>query len=90
MKVPLSKLWSNHGIFITAYLDDLLIIGQTPLAVLNATHLAQEMIRSLGFTISLSKSVIHPCRNITFLGFDLDSVSMTVSTPHTKAAALKP
>ena len=89
MKVPLSTLRLTHGIIITAYLDDLLIIADSPAAVLQATDLAQEMLRSLGFTISVKKSVVRPCTSITFLGFDIDSVSMRVTIPAEKASEIQ-
>ena len=89
MKVPLSTLRERHGILITAYLDDLLIVADSPKAVLQATNFTQTMLRALGFTISESKSVIKPTQSITFLGFDLNSVTMQVTVPPTKALDIK-
>lgn len=89
MKVPLTTLRQQHGIIITAYLDDLLIIADSPEQVLKATHLAQSMLSSLGFTISPQKSVIKPTQSITFLGFDINSHTMLVSVPPTKASDIK-
>ena len=85
MKVPLSHLRQRHGIVITAYLDDLLLIADSPMAVLKATEITQKLLTSLGFTISLAKSVIYPSHKITFLGFDLNSTFMLVSVPNNKA-----
>lgn len=47
------------------------------------------MLIRLGFTISLSKSVILPSKNISFLGFDLNSVTMTVTMGTAKVQDIK-
>ena len=48
-----------------------------------------ELFDSLGFTIHPRKSVSAPNQTTEFLGFVLDSRSMTVSLTHTKSAKLK-
>ena len=48
-----------------------------------------ELFDSLGFAIHPRKSVFAPTQTIEFLGFVLDSRSMTVSLTHTKSAKLK-
>ena len=48
-----------------------------------------ELFDSLGFTIHPRKSVSAPNQTIEFLGFVLDSRSMTVSLTHTQSAKLK-
>ena len=48
-----------------------------------------ELIDSLRFTIHPWKSIFAPTQSIEFLGFVLDSRSMTVSLTHTKSVKLK-
>ena len=48
-----------------------------------------EPFDSLGFTIYPRKSVFAPTQTIEFLGFVLDSRSMTVSLTYAKSAKLK-
>ena len=38
-----------------------------------------NLLRSLGFTIHAEKSVLVPQQKLTFLGFEFNSVDMTVS-----------
>ena len=50
------------------YLDDILIMHQ------NKDVLVIDLLESLGFLVNFKKSAIHPCQEITFLGFVLDSM----------------
>ena len=84
MKIPLSTLREKHGLIITAYLDDLLLIANSPRDLLKAIDLTQETLRSLGFHISAKKSAIEPSHEVQFLGFSINSKSMTVKLPPEK------
>ena len=88
MKVPLSFLREKHGLLITAYLDDLLLIANSAKELTQAVKLTLELLRDLGFHISTKKSVLTPSRIITFLGFSIDSITMTVSLPSEKVDAI--
>ena len=89
LKVPLSHLREHHNITITAYLDDLLLIADTPESLLKAIHTTLALLTSLGFTISHSKSVVHPTTTLQFLGFLINSITMTVTLAPGKAAEIK-
>ena len=89
MKIPLSFLREHHGITITSYLDDLLIIAQSKKGLLESLDTTQTLLRSLGFTISVKKSSIQPAHAMTYLGFLIDSSSMTVSLTSEKSADIK-
>ena len=89
MKVPLSKLRAQFGLLISVYLDDLLIIADSPEELLKAVDVTQSLLRSLGFSISLKKSTLIPSHNITFLGFALKSTLMRVTLPVDKTVSLQ-
>ena len=88
MKVPLAQLREQFDMTIMAYLDDILIIGQSQEEVITATAQAFQMFSSLGFAISASKSVVKPSQTIEFLGFTLDSSAMLVTLTAQKRAEL--
>jgi len=49
----------------------------------------QTLFASLGFLINMAKSSVIPARQITFLGFVLDSVSMTITLTEEKKTKVK-
>ena len=58
----------SMGVRCVIYLDDILIMHQ------NKDVLVIDLLESLGFLVNFKKSAIHPCQEITFLGFVLDSM----------------
>ena len=84
MKIPLSTLRERHGLVLSAYLDDLILVAPTKEKLLQSIDLTQKMLRSLGFHISLKKSALVPSHRVQFLGFMIDSSEMTVTLPTNK------
>jgi len=73
------------GFESVAYIDDSCLFGQTAAEakanIMESLHLFEK----LGFTIHPEKSVLEPTQCITFLGFMINSCSMTVKmTPEKK------
>lgn len=66
------------------FIDDILIIAKS--FTLCNQHLTsvRELLESLGFVINVAKSSLIPVTRITFLGFDLDSITMKVFLPQEK------
>ena len=89
MKIPLATLREKHGLVLTAYLDDLLLVASTPQKLLSAIDLTQNMLRSLGYHISLQKSAIVPSHTVQFLGVIIDSRTMSVRLPQQKIETIK-
>lgn len=89
LKVPLAHLRERFNVNITAYLDDLLLIGKSVREVLHATIITQRLLRSLGYFVSIQKSTLVPTRSIEFLGFCLDSSKMLVSLPAEKCSSIR-
>ena len=63
------------------YIDDSLLIGQTVQECIDNVQARMNLTQDLGFTINSQKSILTPTQRISFLGFDLDSVNMTISIP---------
>lgn len=89
LKIPLSHLRQKHNIIITAYLDDLLLIADNPKRLLQDLDITQTLLNSLGFTISPKKSAVWPSPIIQFLGFIINSQTMTVTLSPGKVPDVK-
>lgn len=84
MKVPMSFL-RERGHFIIGYIDDFHMLGKDKRVCEDTLWAAVALLQKLGFTIHPLKSQLDPSTRIIFLGFIIDSVSMTVSlTPEKK------
>ncbi|XP_068739614.1 uncharacterized protein [Montipora capricornis] len=71
------------------HIDDSFLVGYTRSACeLNIQHTV-ECFDSLGFVIHPEKSVLIPIQELEFLGFLLNSISMTIRLPPSKAAHVK-
>ena len=88
LKSPLAYLRQQFGMNIIAYLEDLIIMGKTPLEVAEAVKQTLWLMTDLGFKVSVSKSTLIPSQEIEFLGFRLDTISITVHMLENKATKL--
>ena len=88
LKPALSYL-RERGFIVSAYIDDLYNQGDT------FSDCAQNILQTiaiftkLGFVVHPKKSVLNPSHKITFLGFIINSLTMTVSLSHEKTSALQ-
>ncbi|VDH93964.1 Hypothetical predicted protein [Mytilus galloprovincialis] len=89
LKPVLSSL-RKEGYVNCAYIDDILLVGDTYEECLNNVQETMKLFDSLGFTIHKEKSVVVPAQNIEFLGFSIDSVSMVVKLAPKKVANIPP
>jgi hypothetical protein len=89
MKVPLSVLRERHNVAIAGYIDDTFLADTSPETCGKALEVAAELFQELGFMISASKSVFQPTTKIEYLGFIIDSISMTVVPTREKITKLR-
>ena len=66
------------------YVDDTLLFGNTITECNNNIWATVNLLRELGFTVHAEKSVLYPTQEITFLGFVLNSINMTISLTEAK------
>ncbi len=83
MKVPLSHLRKN-GHFIIGYIDDFFLKGKTKEICMLSLREAATLFEKLGFTIHPDKSSLNPEHVIVFLGFVINSITMTVKLTEEK------
>ena len=88
MKVPLSTLRSR-GHKVSGYIDDFFTCAHTSTRCSSSVLEMHDLFVSLGFVIHPDKSVFQPSQRIEFLGFLIDSRSMTVELTAKKKASLK-
>lgn len=77
------------GHIVSGYIDDSYIQGQTFNNAMNSLVACKELLSSLGFLIHPDKSMRSPSQCVKVLGFEVNSVNMTVSLTHDKKAKLK-
>jgi hypothetical protein len=89
LKVPLSEL-RKRGVIISAFLDDCINIHRDPVVCLDNTVSTISMYQKLGFTVHPEpKSSFLPSQEMEFLGFILNSRSMTITLTPEKKTKMK-
>ena len=87
LKPPFSHLRSL-GHIIVGYIDDTLLTTQSEPECQRAVNDTTELLSELGFLIHPKKSILRGTCEITFLGFVINSVKMTVTPTGDKASNL--
>ena len=83
LKPVFSKI-RESGFSVLGYIDDSLIMGNSYDECVQATNTLSNLLEQLGFSINLEKSCFEPKQSITFLGYVINSVEMTVSPTYKK------
>ncbi|KAM9985665.1 hypothetical protein ACTFIZ_012359 [Dictyostelium cf. discoideum] len=81
---PVLRMLRDINVSVIAYLDDLLIVGSTKEECLSNLKKTMDLLVKLGFKLNLEKSVLEPTQSITFLGLQIDSLSMKLLVPKEK------
>ena len=83
----------NHqrslGIKITFYIDDIFICSHCPNILKNHVSSTLNLLISLGFRPNFKKSHLIPSHNIIHLGYNWNSVEMSISVPNDKICKTK-
>ena len=86
---PVYSTLRQHGHLNVGYIDDSYLQGSdTTECLLNISD-TQTLFTDLGFVINVDKSCLIPAQRINFLGFVLDSESMTITLTDDKKAKVK-
>ena len=83
LKVPIALL-RRVNIRIIIYLDDTLLMGSTLTEILMAKDTLIFLLQHLGFVINLKKPVLHPVKQIEFLGLVTDTEKTTFALSEKK------
>ena len=76
------------GIRCLMYIDDMLILGETSEELSHNFQSCQTLMTSLGFVVNNEKSIAGPTQEIEFLGFVINSRSMTLAVTKEKLKSL--
>ena len=76
---PVYSSFRELGHSVIGYIDDSLLVGESQEELGDAVINLIKLFDRLGLTVHPGKSVIQPVQKIEFLGFELNSVDMTVS-----------
>ena len=71
------------------YIDDSFVVSDTRLKCSQSLSKLIETVERLGFVVHEEKSIIEPTKNLTFLGFNLDSERMYVTLNQDKIEKLE-
>ncbi len=83
MKIPFSHL-RHRGHLSVYFVDDSYLQGDTKLECYDNVKSTIQLLRKLGFVIHTDKSVLEPTQIITFLGFIINSYTMTITLTEDK------
>ena len=86
---PVYSVLRQKGHELIGYIDDQYIQGDTFDSCFSSVKACIELLRSLGLVIHPEKSALVPSQTLEFLGFILNSVSMTVSLTEVKKIKIK-
>ncbi|KAN0032981.1 hypothetical protein ACTA71_011188 [Dictyostelium dimigraforme] len=81
---PALRMLRDTNVSVIAYLDDLLIVAPTKEECLTNLKKTMDLLLKLGFKLNLEKSILEPTQSITFLGLEIDSLSMKLLVPKEK------
>src|SRR3989338_9906109 len=85
MLLPAIQRLRQEGIKIFVYVDDILIIANSPTECWRQTLRMRKLLSSLGWIVREDKSSMAPSSEIIFLGFLINSRTMTLRLPQGKA-----
>ena len=81
---PVLSVLRQRGIRLIAYLDDFLIMAESKQLALQHAATTLNILEGLGFVTNYQKSLLIPSQQIEFLGYMVNSVSMSLSLPKDK------
>ena len=85
---PVVATLRKLGIWVVLYLDDMLIMANSQNKARDHYQWAIYLLKSLGFILNIEKSMWSPRQQVEFLGFRLDSKTMTILLPAQKLTTL--
>ena len=86
---PFLATLREQNVQIMMYLDDALLVHDSVGECVKATEQTISLIERLGFQISKDKSSLTPQNRITYLGFVLNSIDMSVRPSDEKVTSLR-
>ena len=88
MKVFVKK-WRAQGIQCWIYLDDILVVGNSPQAVQKTLDIMLQDLELSGMVINLKKSQLKPTQEVEHLGFSVNFKQGVLQVPQQKMKAIR-
>ena len=89
LKPVIAFIRVTWGILITIFMDDMLLQARSIEECILHSHIVIIVFMSLGWSFKWSKCDLVPKQQFTHLGFDFDSVKMTISCQSVKVTRLR-
>ena len=86
---PAIRVLRQVGVRIVVYLDDMLLTAQSEYQLLQDVATTMWLLVALGFIINLPKSVLMPSTQLEYLGFLINTQTMTIALPPAKISDLQ-
>ena len=86
---PIFATLRKMGYMSIIYVDDTLLQGDTYEECLRNVMITLETLQDMGFVIHSRKSILTPTQRIIFLGFEFDTVAMTITLIKEKKQKIK-
>jgi len=86
---PVMALLRHRGIKIIIYIDDMLLIADSPAQVSEHVEAVQFVLENLGFVLNVEKSITTPSQKLEFLGLIVDTTTMQVCLPGEKIKQIR-
>lgn len=86
---PVIGMLRKMGVRLIVYLDDILIMAESKQLATQHAQLVASTLENLGFVVNYEKSVLTPSLQMEFLGFLVDSKTLTLALPHEKVRKIQ-
>ena len=86
---PVMAYLHQLGFVSTIFIDDTLLMGDSKQECIRNVRTSMTLFHKLGFVVHPSKSVLKPGKQITYLGFVINSENMTVRPTEEKREKIK-
>jgi len=86
---PVVVMLCKTGVRLIVYLDDILIMAESKQLENRHAQLVFSTLENLGFVVNYEKSVMIPSPVMEFLGFLVDSTTMTLALPPEKVRKIQ-
>lgn len=83
---PVVSCLRKNGFVSVIYLDDFILMGNSKKLCTTNVQVTLQLLQRLGFMINYKKSNLIPSQNCKFLGFQFNSLLMSVELPNDKRA----
>ena len=86
---PVAVFLRSQGVRLIIYLDNILLMASTPTLLRSYISLTSHVLTHLGFILNQPKCVLAPRQLLDFLGFLIDSTTMTIALPQSKVEKIR-